>query len=112
MHNLYRSKWVKVNGTKYTTSSVLAIAVEDELPVFGRVNRIFVTGKDVTFEVNCLYTKFYDPHYHAYVVIHTNVQQIIKYDSLISFYPLTLNKIQDRVGLCLVVLKYRLILHS
>ena len=48
---------VKVNGTKYSTSSVLAIAVEDELPVFGRVNRIFVTGKVVTFEVNCLYTK-------------------------------------------------------
>ena len=110
--HLYRSKWVKINGTKYSTSSVFAVAVEDELPAFGKINRIFVIGKDVTFEINCLYTESYDPHYHAYMVTDTKIKQFIRHDSLLCFYPLTLNKVQNRVGVYMVVLKYHLILHS
>ena len=68
---MYTLKWIKIFGTQYTSQKcVLAIGVSNDMPVFGKLNNIFVT-KDNT----CLFLV------HPYKTINYNMTMLV-YDVL------------------------------
>ena len=58
-----RTAWVKHNSIHYQPVAVVILNVEDDMPVFGRIERIFiVNSNDVFFYVKLLLTIQYSNH--------------------------------------------------
>jgi len=80
----YRSKWIVTNGVD---TLLVLLAVEDDYPVFGELEDIFVTRtSQAVFRVGLYQTTLFNRH-HAYIVNPTNSQK----NALISelYHPFT-----------------------
>ena len=67
--------WVKSNGLCYKPKAGIIIYVEDDLPVVGQIEEIYVADKITIFlkVTQCL--TYYEPHYRAY----TFLQAVLSY---------------------------------
>lgn len=106
---IYRVKWVKIDGIKYNTSSLLVIGHKDDYPLFGKIAEIYTRGGtcEVHFQVNIFDTKSFDLHYHAFAVESTSKYVTLPYEQIYSYHPLTLNYIS---GILFVVLKHHIVI--
>lgn len=104
---------MKKNGLLYKPSCVLVLQIEDDYPVFGQLQSIYVVDSNAIFFSIQLYKTFdYNTHCHAYLVSVTPTLKTIHFSSLYSVFPLVLRKlsVDDHLHRCVVV-KHHL-LHS
>ena len=89
----------------------LLLAVEDDYPVFGELQDIFVTRtSEVVFRVRLCQTTYFNHHHHAYIVNPTNSYRNVPISEL--YHPFThcikqltnRNNYRERV----IVLKYHI----
>ena len=82
----YSIKWVKAEGLEYRKPCVLVVGVEDDDPVFARLEEIYVITSDVYFKVVMQSIVRYAAHFHAYVITPTSPKQykLIKISDLFS----------------------------
>ena len=57
---------MKSNGLCYKPKAGIIIYVEDDLPVVGQIEEIYVADKITIFLKVTQYLTYYDPHYRAY----------------------------------------------
>lgn len=61
-----RTRWVKVDGNLYKPNAGIIIGVDDDLPVVGKIQDIYILdSKKILFCIKQFCT-LYEPHYHAY----------------------------------------------
>lgn len=108
----YIPKYVRINGSKYTTNCIVVLAVECDLPVFGQIQLIAYAAKNVTFVVQKLHTLTYDTHLHAYEVSGTDELTAVCYHDLVDWHPLSTHVgFGNNRSSEYVVLKYELLAH-
>lgn len=96
---IYRSKWVRIKGTKYTKHS--CVVKYDELhPLFGIIEDIVLLNGPILI-LEQLETVSYCKHFHAYEVKKTPVK---RQDSLADFHQLGIYQTHDSRNL--IPLKY------
>ena len=105
----YSTKWVKYEGQEYRKPCILVVGVEDDHPVFARLEDIYT---DIHFKVIMQSIVCYSSHFHAYVVISTSPKQFksVNIRDLYSPHPLhprTVNSLTS-ANQCAVVLKHAL----
>ena len=96
-------------GTKYTRGSVVIIALYHGVPVFGKVDQVFiVNGEMVILRYKILRVLEFVDHLNAYKVVELNEMACIKQKKLQDFHPLSLSKGFGTFARDLfVVLRYR-----
>jgi len=57
---------VKSNGLHYKQKAGVIINVEDDLPIVGQIEEIYVADKTKIFFKITQYLTYYEPHYRAY----------------------------------------------
>ena len=75
MYGLCSTKWVKSDGLEYRKPCVLMVSVEDDDPVFARLEEIFVVSAEIYFKVAMQTTVRYSVHFHAYVIENTDLSR-------------------------------------
>ena len=58
--------------------------MQDNLPVFGKLQEIFIVQSDVYFSVQIYSTLWFDEHFHAYVVKATSTEVIIRSNGILT----------------------------
>lgn len=107
---LYRTSWVKKDNILYKPSCVVILGVEDEYPLFGKVQDIYIVDSSrVYFCVRLLSTLEFNSHRHVYLVKLTTSTSIVCISSLCNVFPLSLRKISINGTLYLsLVVKYHI----
>ena len=87
---LCSTKWVKSDGLEYRKPCVLMVSVEDDDPVFARLEEIFVVSAEIYFKVAMQTTVRYSVHFHAYVITSKSPREyrLIKINDLFNPFPL------------------------
>lgn len=60
--------FVEVEGFKYKIGTVILIEITEDLPIFGKIDKIYVSNEGIKFLMYTLNTIAFDSHYHAYYV--------------------------------------------
>ena len=88
---IYRISWVKLFGTKFATSGVVAVDVSGNplLPVFGIIVQIWVIKDFVYFDVRLLQTICFDCKYQACHVMEIEDEElctaVYAYECVVDF---------------------------
>lgn len=91
-----RTRWVKFDGNLYKPDTGVIIAVEDDLPVVGKIQTyIIIDSKKILFSIKQFYT-FYEPHYHAYTFRNDTdiITKFVSYEQLFLQSPVHIRKSQ------------------
>ena len=83
---IIRIKQVQVSGTKYTTEDIVVLGKTDDLPVLGRITKIFIDEDQCLFVSKLILLEFH-PHYNAYEIVGTGSTIVTTPDRLLSFHP-------------------------
>jgi len=89
---IMRSPKVTVHGSTYHCKSIILLeCYEDDLPVFGEVDEIFIFDKEILLVISTLQTQYFDFIINSYQVTQIpNVQNFVKnVKDLIFPYPLS-----------------------
>jgi hypothetical protein len=87
---LQHPAWVKMHGILYKATGVVITGIQDGLPHFGKIEDIIVlSDSSVMLYVSLFVTKYFDMHYHAYVVNCNQDRQFVQVKSL--SYPFVLH---------------------
>jgi len=89
---IMRSPKVTVHGSTYHCKSIILLeCYEDDLPVFGEVDEIFIFDKEILLVISTLQTQYFDFTINSYQVTQIpNVQNFVKnVKDLIFPYPLS-----------------------
>lgn len=108
-----RTSWVKKNGLLYKPSCAVVLRIENDYPLFGQVQNIYVVdSNDVFLSVKLLVTFDYYAHCHAYLVSVSHTIETVRISSLFSVFPLMLRNlcVHGHLHRCVVVKHH--ILHS
>lgn len=99
--------YAEINGTRYVKQSMVFIAIDEEVPVFGKVKDIIVVH-GLCFFVLVPYVGYnFCTHFNAYEVEHCSNQYIIcKQEELIDHHLLTINKSFGASQKLYICLKY------
>ncbi len=97
MHNillLFRARWVKIQGTEYREQCALLIAVEDDYPVFARVEDIYVIdGSRIVFQVCVFRTLTFCRHHHLFIISNTHTCKLVNADDLYHSFPFCIRQV-------------------
>ena len=108
--NAYKASWIKLYGTKYTKSGVIAVDASGDpiLPVFGIISCIWLLHGYVYFEVDLLQTTCFHHHHQVYEVRkqrnEDNSPVIYSHESMVDFNVFHIKK--DQYGNQHVPVKY------
>ena len=96
-YNLFRPKWISVQGTTFKCGCVLWIKNDDEeMPVFSVLKDICMVQKnvnDVWLVTEGLLTTIFNRHLNSYEVNETNSMMLVKQQHLLYSMPLHLIKV-------------------
>ena len=85
---LSRTRWVKLQGVEYREKCAVVIGVEDDDPVFAKVETIYVVdSSQILLQVYVLHTSSFYQHCHAYVIQRTHTHKLINVEDLHNPYP-------------------------
>ncbi len=106
-----RTKWIVVNGQKYTKSVLVVVGIEDEYPSFGVIEDIFITNSNsAMLHVELCHTQSYNEHFHGYVVSRSNQFKVVSVQSLQSHVSTTLRSVQSEQSTIFIVnLKFHIL---
>ena len=91
-----RTTWVKVDGNLYKPNAGVIIGIEEDLPIVGKIQDIYVIdGKKVIFSIKQFHT-FYEEHYHAYTFQDNTevITKFISYEQLFLQSPVHIRRSQ------------------
>lgn len=100
-----------MNGTTYHKDMVLVCDVEDDQPVFGKIDDLIVTpSHDCLFVITPLVTSR-SQHFHSYEVSASphNSFFVFRYNDFVDYYPLHLSSQFGHTGKLSVCLKYHVL---
>jgi hypothetical protein len=83
-----QSNAIQVNGIYYNVGMYIVSGYRHDTPVFGEILNIFVNNAIVAFLIK-KQTAHFHAHYRAYKVCETEEMQLVLYQDLIDYYPLT-----------------------
>lgn len=95
-----------MNGILYKPASVVISGIQDEYPLFGKIESIYIVNtNDIFFKQMTLSTREFDHHRHVYVVETIAEIKTISLTSLYSVFPLHLRRtaVNGIPTLCLVL---------
>ena len=90
--SLIRIRSATINGTTYQRGIVLIYAMEDDQPLFGKIEDLIVTpSQEWLFILSALVT-YRSYHFHAFIVsaIARNTQLVYRHNKLVDYHPLCL----------------------
>ena len=97
MSNYYycSTRWVKVDGVEYRRPSVVIIGVDDDDPIFGCVEAIYIIASQVYLHVSVQTIVKYSSHFHAFVIAPTSPtqQKLVEPEQLVSPFPLQMRSV-------------------
>lgn len=107
-HSIFKTKWIRVNGTLYKKPCGLVVGAKDDLPLFGNLQNILTGNGKVYFHVQLYKTLYFSDHYHAYLVELQMEYKTLLHSELTCYSPLHVRFIPN---LCkqnqkAIVLKY------
>ena len=91
-YNFYRANWVKIDNISYQKPCALLIGVENDYPLFDRLEDIFVVNNRVLFHITQLETLYFDGHLQGYVISYTSNNDIILSTQLHSHIPMHIHR--------------------
>ncbi|KAE8743405.1 hypothetical protein FOCC_FOCC011010 [Frankliniella occidentalis] len=94
-HLVSVTKGVDVRGTQYRVHMVVVLHVHDLLPVFGKINNIFITNDGPMFLVKQMLTQGYRSKFCSFVVHDANQYVFVSQKQFVSFMPLWQRTSQD-----------------
>ena len=99
---------MKAEGISYRKACALLIGVENNYPLFGRLEDIFVVNSRVLFYVTMLETEYFNDHLHAYVITDTSNRSIVLSTQIQSHIPMHIHRVHSRENevLTVIVCKY------
>ena len=104
------TRWVKVEGVEYRRRCVVIIGMDDEDPIFGCVEAIYIIASRVYLHVSAQTIVKYSSHFHAFVIAHTSLvqQKLVEPEQLMSPFPLQMRFVSGLTthGNIVVVLKH------
>ena len=63
---LYRTKWVKIDGSAFRREAGFVYGMKDDMPQVGQISNIFIINeREVLFKAQ-MFTTTYDSHFHCY----------------------------------------------
>ena len=85
-----RTSQVSVNGTLYKEGCVLALRAEEDEPVFGTVESIYVFSNQVVFHVQLTELVEFKSHFNCYISSSSAMKEYmsVSHSSLLDFVPL------------------------
>ena len=85
-----RTSQVSVNGTLYKEGCVLALRAEEDEPVFGTVESIYVFSNQVVFHVQLTELVEFNSHFNCYILSSSAMKEYmyVSHSSLLDFVPL------------------------
>ena len=87
--NCCSARWVKVEGVEYRRPCAVIIGLDEEDPVFGCIEAIYVVASQVHFQVSVQTIVQYSSHFHAFVISTPPIQQkLVTPQQLVSPFPL------------------------
>ena len=89
--SISRSNWVKANGILYQKPCVLR--VENDYPVFGKLENIYLVINRVLFHVAVLETRNFNKHLQAYTIDYTSNLEIIIHTQLVIPLPVHIHRV-------------------
>lgn len=94
---IYRPKWIVKNGSKYSYLDYVIIGwQEDDLPLFGRVEDIFVVNNNTPlFHVLKYVTLGIDRHYHSFCIKKTDAHCVCWLSELIDYHPMQAHNLSN-----------------
>ena len=112
LKNLLSYKWIELHGTKYDCSKCCVIAVNatfiSKLPIFGRLQRIWLADEDVIFEITPLRTLQFDKNVLGYEVEDPGNGVPTEYYFYKRMLDYNLYSLQEVRGTSFIPLKYDL----
>ena len=109
--DLNRANWVKIDNITYRKPSALLIGVENDYPLFGKLEQIFVVNNRVLFYITQLETLYFSDHPQAYVIAYTPSNDIVLSTQLQSHIPMHIHRIPSQVNdaINIIICKYHII---
>ena len=105
---MFSVKWAKVHGTLYKNSGAVLIGMKDDLPIFGKIQKILIVQEDVYFKVKIFETHSYSTHYHAFLVSPSALCQIVCQTKLLNHMPLHIRSIIGLTRQKAIILKFNI----
>lgn len=81
-----RPKWVKAEGITYQKPCALLVGVENDCPLFGSLEDIFIVNSRILLYVTSLETLCFNEHLQAYVISYMSNTSLIQLNSHIPTY--------------------------
>ena len=105
---VFNTHWVKKYGILYHNNNCFVLQGSDGLnPVFGKIIDIFVLGGDlVLLHLQCYRTRYYDEHFHSFVVYPTPNTSVVNCEQLDNWYVLNSHKLFDGSSEVYIALKH------
>lgn len=102
-----RPNWVKLDGIRYQKPCALLLGVEDDYPLFGRLDDILIVDNRYIFSVTVLSTTYFNHHYQGYVIDTTTNTKIIMHKQLHSPFPFHIHYISSH-SLKIIICKHHI----
>lgn len=111
IYNNYRVLSATICGTTYKKEAVLVYAIEDDQPVFGKIEDLIVTPSQECFFVLSPLTALPSRHFHSFEVTATSQGSkfVCKHCSIVDHYPLHLSRQFGPNGKLTICLKYHVV---
>ena len=104
----YRIRSATINGTTYPKKAVVVCAIEDNLPVFGKIEDLIVTPSHECLFVLSILTTYSNRHFHCFEVIGTSSPELFvcRHRDLVDYHPLHICQQYGPNGNLSICLKY------
>jgi hypothetical protein len=103
--NALSYSWVDYQGTKYNRNDVVCISQSNNMPQFGKIDKIVEVNGKIFFSVFYSITRSFIQNMCAYQITMTNSKTCLSIDSLFHYMPLDLYKLKDKFY---IIPKYKL----
>ena len=90
----FRTDWIKKDGDCYKLKAGVIIDVQDDLPIIGQIEDIYVVdGSTIILSVQQFHT-IYEQHYRAYVLQGSSENVLIPLSKLFLHSPIYIHRSQ------------------
>lgn len=96
-----------MDGILYQKPCALLLGVDDDYPLFGRLDDIFIIDNRFLFSVTLLNTLLFNHHYQGYVIDQTSNTNIIAHSQLLSPFPMHIHSLPSQT-LKIIICKHHI----
>ena len=92
-HLHYSAKLIRVNGVTYKPPCAVTLLMNEDTPVFGKVQMVLVCESKLFLHTRVLATCQFDKHYHAFFVQTSGECKTVAIEELYSPTPLHIRRL-------------------